>query len=237
MKARTLLIVPFLVMMLAIPLGCAQNNETPANQYAQQQAPAATTQDQATQGTTIHFHVSQIPAGGPPATPDGNPVLSAVTGLDTGGNGTTLKSASSGLQQWITSHITTGGTTTGQTGTASAASTQTPTASPTATPTQDVRPRLSLPVNVAVPMPGAIADQGATANSGEGAAQSDKTSTNTVRWAQLIDQTAKQLGPEKAVELLRLLMAEESPPTPPAEPEPTPDKPEAVTEPDDGPHS
>lgn len=185
--------------IVAALTGCAQNIPTTTTQDNQQvQTPVTTTdQDQAAQGTTIHFHLSQIPtqemAGGDVVIgADGIPIAIAE-GLEQSGNGTALANAQSSFQQFNVIHITTGATGADLAGTTTGAATATGTQTSTPTISAELSPEVSLAVAIDVAWAGGLASGAANAAQGGDATQT-KSDTNTVRWLTTLAEALKDPG-------------------------------------------
>lgn len=158
-------------------IGCAQNTETPQKTSQAVVVPAANDQNQATAGGhTISINVGNMRGMKSTATqPATQPAASVMS----------------------TVNVYTGNVTPTMSGSAAStgSGTHTPTQTVTNTPTQDVRPELTFSVPIAFGMPGSILDQQATSTGRGSTSGTSKTSSNDLKWSQLI-ATARGAGLE-----------------------------------------
>jgi len=170
--------------------GCSQNVETPGSQASDQETvtPTVSHLDTAQQGSEVYVYVinapgkSQVPGVG--NDPD---QLAGLLGNLTTDDGTEVATSKAGYAQaGFTINVNTGSTTATPTGSATgtATATQNPSLAQTASPTQDVPARVGVTAQLGI-APGGINDMQGTGSAGEGDTNSDKTSTNDLRWAKL----------------------------------------------------
>lgn len=160
-----------------------------------QQTPTTTEQGAATQGSSVTINVQNTtdPSGSTTESMGSNGILNDYYAS---AEPDPTRTNAAYVQHGISIVVTTGGTTPTLSGTTSGSAAQ------TGTPTQDVRPRLSAAIPIAV-APAGIADVSGSAGAGEGAISSEKTSDNALQWAELTGMEPDRV--EAAFEFLNAL--------------------------------
>jgi hypothetical protein len=175
MHGRTIITEATIGAILAIilggcPAGCAQNVEPDQKSIARQEVPVATTQDQATKGSTVYVVITNgdgkngvsWPVAGAPTTQPADGIRRLVEKLKTA-NGTEAGATDAGfLQAGISVTVNTGNTTPTATGGA-ATGTGTQTASPAMPITSTQTPTAQVTTPITVGLPGSAVTGGSTA--------------------------------------------------------------------------
>lgn len=180
MHSRTIITEATIGAILAIilggcPAGCAQNVEPDQKSIARQEVPVATTQDQATKGSTVYVVITNgdgkngtsWPVAGAPTTQPADAIRRLVEKLKTA-NGTEAGATDAGfLQAGISVTVNTGNTTPTATGGA-ATGTGTQTASPAMPVTSTLKPQAEVSAAGSLAMPGSASTASASGTAGFG---------------------------------------------------------------------